>query len=166
MGGRVWILFIFMPSLVISTLINGFDLLDDFSEETSAGENVVFAETQFSPQLSVCQWVYPKRTIIGTGSVGFTLFELRSTCRRKIKDRPRSINYPSLYYYLTKTGWIKIQDQSTVKLGKSPSKNRSILHTQRAKRNLEISSRICPAPCVLCQCTIVFAWKCHLFCLC
>ena len=25
---------------------------------------------------------------------------------------------------------------------------------------------ICPAPYVLCQCTVVFAWKCHLFCLC
>ena len=27
-------------------------------------------------------------------------------------------------------------------------------------------SGICPAPCVLCQCTVVFAWKCRLFCLC
>ena len=27
-------------------------------------------------------------------------------------------------------------------------------------------SGICPAPCVLRQCTVVFAWKCHLFCLC
>ena len=35
-----------------------------------------------------------------------------------------------------------------------------------AERNLKISSRICPAPCVLRQCTVVFAWKCRLFCLC
>ena len=34
-----------------------------------------------------------------------------------------------------------------------------------AERNLEISSGICPVPCVLCQCTFVFAWKCCLFCL-
>ena len=34
-----------------------------------------------------------------------------------------------------------------------------------AERNLKISSGICPAPCVLCQCTVVFAWKCRLFCL-
>ena len=27
-------------------------------------------------------------------------------------------------------------------------------------------SRICPAPCVPHHCTVVFAWKCHLFCLC
>ena len=27
-------------------------------------------------------------------------------------------------------------------------------------------SGICPAPCVLCQCTVVFAWKCHRLCLC
>ena len=27
-------------------------------------------------------------------------------------------------------------------------------------------SGICPAPCVLRQCTVVFAWKCRLFCLC
>ena len=70
---RVWLILIFMPSLVVSTLINGFDLLDDFLEETSAGENVVFAETPFSPQVSVCQWVFPKRAIIE--SVGFSLFE-------------------------------------------------------------------------------------------
>ena len=27
-------------------------------------------------------------------------------------------------------------------------------------------SGICPAPCALCQCTVVFAWKCCLCCLC
>ena len=34
------------------------------------------------------------------------------------------------------------------------------------ERNLKISGRICPAPCVLCQCTVVFTWKCCLFYLC
>ena len=138
MAGRVWLILIFMPSLVVSTLINGFDLLDDFLEETSAGENVVFAETPFSPQVSVCQWVFPKRAIIE--SVGFSLFELRSTCGKKIKDKPRSINYPSLYYFLTDTGSIRIQDQVTVKLGKSPSKNRNILHTQLLPSSVQSSS--------------------------
>ena len=28
------------------------------------------------------------------------------------------------------------------------------------------SLAVCPAPCVLRQCRVVFAWKCHLFCLC
>ena len=122
MRGQVWWVLVFMPGMVMSTLINGFDLLDDFSEETSAGENVVSAVTPFSPQLSVCLWVNPKRTIIA--GVGFTLFELRSTCRRKIKDKPRSINYPSLYYYITRSGHINIQDQSSVKLGKSSKKQK------------------------------------------
>ena len=27
-------------------------------------------------------------------------------------------------------------------------------------------SGICPAPCMLCQSTVVFAWKCHFFCFC
>ena len=125
MAGQVGLVLIFMPGLVMSTLINGFDLLDDFSEETSAGENVVSVETPFSPQLSVCLWVYPKRAIIP--NAGFTLFELRSTCRRKIKDKPRSINYPSLYYYYSASGSIHIQDQCTVKLGKLSTKIKTCL---------------------------------------
>ena len=28
------------------------------------------------------------------------------------------------------------------------------------------SLAVCPAPCVLCQCTVIFAGKCRLFCLC
>ena len=35
-----------------------------------------------------------------------------------------------------------------------------------ARQQQILQSRICPAPCVLCQCTVVFAWNCHLFCLC
>ena len=37
----------------------GFELLDNFSEELSAGDNLVTAETPFSLQLSVCLWVNP-----------------------------------------------------------------------------------------------------------
>ena len=35
-----------------------------------------------------------------------------------------------------------------------------------AERNLQISSGICPATDVPRHCTVVFAWKCRLFCLC
>ena len=53
------ILMVFMPGLLSQASLKGFEILDNFSEELTAGDNVVFAEAPFSLQLALCLWVNP-----------------------------------------------------------------------------------------------------------
>ena len=60
MKGPIWFMLVFVPGMLTQTFLKGFDILDNFSEEFTAGENVVTAETPHSHQLSVCMWFNPK----------------------------------------------------------------------------------------------------------
>lgn len=124
MHGQYWYILVFLPGLLqAQTLLNGFDLLDDFSEVIVAGENVVSAETPFSPQFSICMWVNPKRTI--RPLIGFSLFELRATLMRRMPETPLSTNYPSMHVYVQgwgEKGFIDIQDQCKATIGKQSNK--------------------------------------------
>ena len=57
--GLIMIILLMIPSIIGQDTVPGFELLDNFSEELSAGDNLVTAETTFSLQLSVCLWINP-----------------------------------------------------------------------------------------------------------
>ena len=61
MAGNVWIiLMLFISGMKAEGIVNGFEILESLSEDLMARENVVNAETPFSPTLSVCLWINPK----------------------------------------------------------------------------------------------------------
>ena len=98
-------------------MVTGFEMLESLSEDLMAGENLVNAETPFSPQLSICYWFNPKHLAYKTADI--ELGEIRTPSTKNDKAKPSNTNWPNFSFFIGKDG-VYIQDQAHGKLEQMP----------------------------------------------
>ena len=121
MEGNVWIILMLMISgMKAERVVKGFEMLESLSEDLMARENVVNAETPFSPTLSVCLWINPKHLAKKHASI--QLFELRTNLTRRIKGKPSNTNWPSINTFIGGNS-VDIMDCAKAELEDMPKMN-------------------------------------------